>query len=187
MLLLTLRGTPTLYYGDELGMTNVPIPAERQQDPARFGPEGSRDPERTPMRWDGTARAGFTTGTPWLPLGDDLATVNVEAQRADERSMVTLHRRLLALRRANPALEIGAWQPLAASGGLLAYERRVTDRRVMDRRVIVALNLGDREMRAAIGDSRGRIVLSTHLDRESEAVSATVTLRASEGVVIDAT
>ena len=73
MLLLTLRGTPTVYYGEELGMEDVPIPPDLEQDPARFdGPNGGRDPERTPMRWDGSPGAGFTTGTPWLPVGGDL-------------------------------------------------------------------------------------------------------------------
>ena len=82
MLLLTLRGTPTIYYGDEIGMTDVDIPAAQEQDPARFDSvTGGRDPERTPMRWDATANAGFTTGEPWLPIGDDVATVNVATER----------------------------------------------------------------------------------------------------------
>ena len=74
MLLLTLRGTPTLYYGDELGMQNVPIPPEKERDPFGKNMPGTgqgRDPERTPMRWDTSRNAGFTIGEPWLPLGDD--------------------------------------------------------------------------------------------------------------------
>ena len=71
MLLLTLRGTPTIYYGDEIGMRDVPIPPERVQDPWEKNEPGlglGRDPERTPMQWDGRPKAGFTTGEPWLPL-----------------------------------------------------------------------------------------------------------------------
>src|SRR5205085_1184319 len=69
VLLMTLRGTPFVYYGDEIGMPDVPVPADRLQDPARFRSHG-RDPERTPMQWDNSPRASFTTGESWLPLGD---------------------------------------------------------------------------------------------------------------------
>src|SRR5205823_10111288 len=86
MLLLTLRGTPTLYYGDELGMENVPVPPEKEQDP--FGKNmpsvgQGRDPERTPMRWDTSENAGFSTAEPWLPLGDDWQVANVAVERQD--------------------------------------------------------------------------------------------------------
>ena len=103
MLLLTLRGTPTLYYGDELGMNDVEIPPEMVQDPFEKNVPGQghgRDPARTPMRWDGTDCAGFTNGTPWLPVANDYRTNNVAAERGDPTSMLTLHRRLLASRRA---------------------------------------------------------------------------------------
>src|SRR5215212_11925476 len=107
MLLLTLRGTPTMYQGEELGMTDVPIPPERVQDPWERNVPGlglGRDPERTPMPWDERAQGGFTTGEPWLPLGADVETVNVAAQATDPRSILSLTRALLALRRAEPAL-----------------------------------------------------------------------------------
>jgi alpha-glucosidase len=181
MLLLTLRGTPTLYYGDEIGMRNVPIPVELEQDPARFdGPNGGRDPARTPMRWDASPGVGFTTGTPWLPIGDDAATINVAAQRDDPTSMLNLHRRLIALRRAEPALAIGAWSPLAVEGDLLAYERSVPGRRL-----VVALNLGTGTVGADLSSvGSGRVVLSTHIDRDGGAADGEVALRADEGVVI---
>ena len=76
MLLLTLRGTPTLYYGDEIGMTDVPIPVDEVQDPFEKNEPGmglGRDPQRTPMQWSAAAHAGFTTGAPWLRLADDWA------------------------------------------------------------------------------------------------------------------
>ena len=84
MLLLTLRGTPTLYYGDEIGMRDVPIPPERVQDPLEKSVPGiglGRDPERTPMQWSAAPQAGFSTAEPWLPLAEDFAQVNVAAQR----------------------------------------------------------------------------------------------------------
>ena len=86
MLLLTLRGTPTMYYGDEIGMRDVEIPEEQIRDPweRRVPGQGlGRDPARTPMRWTSEANAGFTTGVPWLPIGDDVASLNVAAQRED--------------------------------------------------------------------------------------------------------
>ena len=102
MLLLTLRGTPTIYYGEEIGMTNVLIPPEQIQDAAEKNEPGlglGRDPERTPMPWDRSPFAGFTVGKPWLPLGPDHATVNVAAYRQSSDSILNLYRRLLALRR----------------------------------------------------------------------------------------
>ena len=151
MLLLTLRGTPTIYYGDELGMTDVPIPAGLEQDPARFhGPTGGRDPERTPMRWDGTPSAGFTSGRPWLPIGE-VGSVNVADQRGDARSMLSLYRRLLALRREEPALAVGDWAPIQARGGVLAYERMA-----LGRRFIVALELAGEPANVDLKGETGR-------------------------------
>jgi alpha-glucosidase len=184
MMLLTLRGTPTLYYGDEIGMRDVPIAAERVRDPFERNVPGlglGRDPERTPMQWSAARHAGFTSGEPWLPLAADAAAVNVEAQRADPRSLLTLHRRLLALRRAEPALQHGPFAPLRAGGGLLAWVRKHGDRRFL-----VVLNLGHQPAQYAppVLDVDGTMALSTHLDRDGERVLRTVELRADEGVVV---
>jgi alpha-glucosidase len=82
-MLLTLRGTPTLYYGDEIGMRNVPIPPDQMVDPQGLNGGESRDPQRSPMQWDASPNAGFTTGEPWLPLSEGYTNENVEAQRED--------------------------------------------------------------------------------------------------------
>jgi alpha-glucosidase len=140
LLLLTLRGTPTLYYGDEIGMTDVAIPADQVQDPRELREPGigmGRDPVRTPMAWDAGAHGGFTRGEPWLPLHADRATRNVAVQRDDPASMWRLTQSLLALRRAHPALALGDYHAIECGGDLLAYERRLGADRVL-----VVLNLG---------------------------------------------
>ncbi len=127
MLLLTLRGTPTLYYGDELGLADGAIPIDKVQDPRELREPGlglGRDPVRTPMPWDGSKNAGFTSATPWLPLNADWPTRNVAAMGGEPRSVLTLYRHLLALRIAHPALSIGDFALLGGKGDVLAYERR---------------------------------------------------------------
>ena len=180
MLLLTLRGTPTIYQGEELGMTDVAIPPDQVRDPWEKNVPGlglGRDPERTPMPWDASPNAGFTEGAPWLPLGSDWRTVNVAAQESDPRSMLSLYRALISLRRIEPALSVGAYAPVRAEKDVLAYERRA------DRRVLIALNLGGRP-RALRGVPAGTLRLSTYLDRAGEPVAATLRLRPDEGVVV---
>ncbi|RIK87668.1 MAG: alpha-amylase [Planctomycetota bacterium] len=184
MLLLTLRGTPTLYYGDELGMHNVPIPPDRVQDPFERNVPGmglGRDPERTPMPWNAEPRAGFTSGEPWLPISEESGHRNVESLRADPTSILTLYRRLLELRRREPALHIGDYVPLAAHGDVLAYRRRDEGARYL-----IALNFG---AEPGVLDLTGRtgcgkLVLSTHLDRDEEDFDCRVELRADEGVIV---
>jgi alpha-glucosidase len=180
MLLLTLRGTPTMYNGDELGMTDVDIPPELQQDPARYdGAERGRDPQRTPMPWTADAAGGFTTGTPWLPLGADVAERNVESQRRNPRSMLNLYRRLLALRRAEPALAVGAWAPLPSPPNVVAYERSVPGRRL-----VVALNLGGGDEIVDLDATPREVLISTH--ERAVLVGGRVALAPNEGVVLAA-
>ena len=181
MLLLTLRGTPTLYYGDELGMRDGDITRDAQRDPEGLRGGKSRDPERTPMRWDWSAAGGFTTGVPWLPIGDDVGAINVATERRDPDSMLELHRRLLALRRAEPALSVGDWAPITAEGELLAYERH----EAAGRRLAVFLNLGSSEL--VVPAPAGRIALSSCLDRDSEQVEGRLRLRPNEGVIVQVT
>ncbi|MFN2521551.1 MAG: alpha-amylase family glycosyl hydrolase, partial [Candidatus Limnocylindria bacterium] len=109
MLLLTLRGTPTMYYGDEILMEDVPIPPELIQDPFEILTPGrghGRDPERTPMQWNAEPNAGFcpSDATPWLPVAANYREVNVAAETADARLMLALTQHLLRLRAATPAL-----------------------------------------------------------------------------------
>jgi len=184
MLLLTLRGTPTLYYGDEIGMEDVEIPASLAQDPWENNVPGlglGRDPERTPMQWDAGPHAGFTTGRPWLPLSADASTVNVAVQREDPTSMLSLHRRLLALRRDHPALAVGRYELAEVAGDVLAYVRTAGEDRCL-----VCLNVGASPARLSISPAnpQGVIALSTLMDRSGETAGAVLDLRPHEGIVI---
>jgi alpha-glucosidase len=182
MLLLTLRGTPTIYYGDELGMLDGIIPPERVQDPWEKRVPGlglGRDPARTPMLWDEGQYAGFTTGTPWLPLAIDAATHNVAAQRQNPTSMLTLYRRLLALRRSTPALTVGTYTPLVAHHDILAYKREH-----QGTSYLVVLNLGPHPQHVEHAALQGQIVLSTHLDRSAQMTHGPLTLRGDEGLIV---
>ena len=184
MLLLTLRGTPTLYYGDEIGMADVPIAPEEVQDPFEKNEPGKglgRDPQRTPMPWDDRPNAGFTAGRPWLRLGADADVRNVQAQSADSASMLALYCRLLAWRRARPALHAGAWEPLGVHGEVLAYARSHEG----GDRVLVLLNFGEaeaplpRELQPEAAAARAW--LSTSARRTSS--EKPVTLLADEGLI----
>jgi alpha-glucosidase len=182
MMLLTLRGTPTMYYGDELGMHNVPIPPERVQDPFEKNVPGlglGRDPARAPMQWSTDLHAGFSAAEPWLPIADDYVCRCVEAEREDAHSMLTLYRRLLELRRREPALNVGDYRAAPAQGDMLAY-RRVEG----DSQFLIVLNLG-RDAAVFSGMMpAGKVEISTHLDRAGEAFNGRIELRPADGVVV---
>jgi alpha-glucosidase len=129
-LLMTLRGTPFLYYGEEIAQRNLVLPKGVAIDPpARRAsflfPWWNRDQARGPMAWRPEPGGGFTTGTPWLPLAPDAATRNVAAQAADPASVLSWYRRLIWFRRATPALQVGE-QEVVDTGDrdVLAYVRR---------------------------------------------------------------
>ena len=187
MLLLTLRGTPTLYYGDEIGMRQVAIAPDRVRDPFEKNVPGigvGRDGCRTPMQWDATDNAGFSTSTPWLPLADDFRHENVANLEADAASIFNLHKALIDLRKRLPPLRSGDHVPVAATGNLLLYRRQSEGRSIA-----VALNLGDEPVSIASMSSglTGEILLSTSLDRRGEIIDGTVDLRSNEGAIIGLT
>jgi alpha-glucosidase len=184
VLLLTLRGTPTMYYGDELAMVNVPIPPDRVQDPLEKNVPGKglgRDPCRTPMQWDDSPHAGFSICDPWLPVCDNYPVVNVRSEGEDPSSCLTLYRRLLALRRSHAALSLGAYEPIVATGDVLAYWRSLPDERLL-----IALNLGSKPCALTLEPHglKAHMLLSTHLDRVGEVIEGAVSLRADEGVIL---
>jgi alpha-glucosidase len=183
MLLLTLRGTPTIYFGDEIGMTQVAISPQQIRDPFEKRVPGlgvGRDGCRTPMQWDASANAGFSLADPWLPVADDFRHENFEKQRCDPTSMFNLYRRLIALRRSRKALVQGSYRPIAASGDLLLFVRG-KGRECL----LVALNMGKDPVSLPSKGLTGSLLLSSGADREGESVSGALDLRPHEGVVID--
>ena len=187
LLLLTLRGTPTVYYGDELGMQDVPVPPERARDPWGKRVPGlnlSRDPQRAPMPWDDSPNAGFcpSGAEPWLPITPDVAWCNVASQLADSRSMLSLTRALLALRRRETALSVGDYEPLVGSG--IPDDCLVYVRRSVGARWIVALNFSDEERSLSIDEPPATVHVSTHLDREESVSLRRFRLRGAEGCVL---
>jgi alpha-glucosidase len=182
VLLCTLRGTPTLYYGDELGMLDVPIPPEAVQDPYEKNVPGlglGRDPARTPMQWSPQPQAGFSSARPWLPLAADYRERNVEAQKADPSSMLHLYRELLELRRRRPSLALGSYRPLEPAPEVLGYLRELGP--CAD---AVLLNLSATSVGVSVPSEvgGGRVLVSTHPGRSGEPFDAW--LQANEAVVI---
>jgi len=192
LLLLTLRGTPTVYYGDEIGMEDVSIPPERIQDPAALNQPAvahifGRDPERTPMQWDDSPNAGFCPPamTPWLPLAEDFRQRNVARQDADPDSMLNLFRRVTALRQGEPALYRGTYREISlgeADAGVLGYLREAPGAR----RFLVLLNFAAHPWQldlAALG-AGAEVRVASHGGREGPVALNNLALGADEGLVL---
>jgi alpha-glucosidase len=179
VMLATLPGTTFLYYGEEIGMTDVAVPAAQATDP------NGRDPARTPMQWDlNLAGAGFTRGTPWRPV--PRAGVDVVSQLSDPDSLLRLYRRLLRLRHDHPALTSDAYQELAAGQDVYAYRRGDADRAV-----VIVLNFADGPRRASIElaghRGTGRVIVDSH--RQTAATTSVdlgrVDLLANQAIVVE--
>ena len=187
MLMLTLRGTPTLYYGDELGMTDVPVPPERQQDP--FGirvPGLGRDGCRSPMQWSDAPHAGFASphAECWLPVNPRYHETNVERQLADPTSFLNLYRWLQAYRKSTPALQWGSYRPLDE----MAEDCYIYLRQAERQKILVALNFSEWAQTlnlAALGTGIMRV--STYMDRESHSKLERLVMRPFEGVIVEFT
>lgn len=182
MLLLTLRGTPTMYYGDEIGMHDVHIPKEDVQDPFEKNVPGmghGRDPERTPMQWSGEEDAGFTTGIPWLPVANDFREINVEKQSSDPQSNLSFYRELIKLRKKHRALNSGSYSRHLADHTVLSYLREDGKNRFL-----IVLNFSNDFCNFNLGEWRGEVLLSTFLQNGQQEVDRNLRLRANEGLII---
>ncbi|QXP84377.1 alpha-amylase family glycosyl hydrolase [Methylococcus sp. Mc7] len=189
MLLLTLRGTPTCYYGDELGMENAVIPRERVRDPQALNQPAisgvfNRDSARTPLPWDASPNAGFAPEgvEPWLPLGEDWPATNVARQSDDPRSMLTFFRTLTALRQRNPALNQGDYEGVeTAADGVFAYTRTAGAERLL-----IVLDFAGCEHLLDLGElaDEAEILLSTGMRRAGRVDLRRLRLLANEGLVL---
>jgi alpha-glucosidase len=173
LLLLTLRGTPFLYYGEEIGMRDVRLKYRELRDPftKRYWPFlKGRDRARTPMQWDGTTHAGFTTGTPWLPVSPDWRRINVAVEREDPQSLLSLYRRLIRLRRQSFALRLGTFRCLdEGPRDCLIYVREWQG---TGERMLVAINFSNRPQRVPLRTLRepGDLLLSTDRTRDDRRI-----------------
>jgi alpha-glucosidase len=150
-LYLTLRGTPIMYYGEEIGMkTTPPTSKDEVKDPiGRTGwpKEKGRDGERTPMQWDGSTNAGFSTATPWLPVPPTFQTHNVAAESKDPNSVMEFYKKVLKIRHDNPALLEGSYKAInETDDNVLSYLRLYKDHGV-----VVALNMTNAPQKINVG------------------------------------
>jgi alpha-glucosidase len=185
MLLLTLRGTPTVYYGDEIGMRDVPIPFEEVQDPQGLNmPDKnlSRDPSRTPMQWDDSTQAGFTTAKPWLRIDRNYTAINVKKQKEDKNSMLMLYKRLIDLREREPSLIEGSYKPVYSDHQMISYLREKPGAPSF----LIILNLTHRPcyFRSRQSDMKGTVEISTASGLEGTEVNGTICVGGDEGFVI---
>ncbi|MDP1622787.1 MAG: alpha-glucosidase [Bacteroidales bacterium] len=165
-LLLTLMGTPFIYYGEEIGMHNAHIAKSQIRDPIgkRFWPLfNGRDKARTPMQWVPETKEGFTTGNPWLPLNKDTRLRNVRQQEGEPSSLLNLYRNLIKVRKTSEALQKGSWLPINnGQDGILAYLRNTENERIL-----VILNFLGRQKTLSLQEhTYGKILFSTHQSQD---------------------
>jgi alpha-glucosidase len=190
LVLLTIRGTPFLYYGEELGLRDVPIPKDEIIDPparrALVDPEfewWNRDQCRSPMPWDGEPGHGFTTGTPWLRFGEDAGLRNVAAQAVDPDSVLGVYRRVMAARRASEALRAGTLELVdTGTPDVLAWRREADDERLL----VIVNFAADERTTAVAGRQRHRALVGTHREPVAPLDDGRLVLRPLEGVVLAA-
>jgi alpha-glucosidase len=174
LMVLTLRGTPFIYYGEEIGQADVPIP------PALVVDVAGRDPERAPMPWAAGLGAGFTTGRPWLPIGTEAsAGINVEDEARDPGSMLAFTRQAIWCRRRSPALRHGTYRRLDVESGVYAFLREAAGERL-----VVLLEFEGRARRldiaSALGESAGNATLEVSTRGDGAARGPSIDLRAVE-------
>lgn len=186
MLLLTLRGTPTIYYGEEIGMTDVPIPLEEVQDPmGKNMPEKnlSRDPARTPMQWNSKPFGGFSEVKPWLRLDKTYARNNMERQMKDENSMLVLYRKLINLRKSEVALYLGDYLPVGSDHQYIAYKRCYPGAKSF----LIILNLTHKPCYFSISGFtfKGIIKVATVAELEGLHIENKMDLSGDEGIIVE--
>lgn len=181
--LLTVRGTPTMFYADELGKQDTEIDPAKCTDP-QFIIDPTlicRDVARTPMQWDSSKNAGFSeSDQTWLPVASDYNKVNVEAYSNQGDSILNLYRNLIWLRKRTPALNSGEIEFIESNQpNVLSYRRYSGDSSYS-----VVLNLTDKPVEVLIEGLNGEVLFNTYLQRKNEQVFKLVQLEANEGIII---
>jgi alpha-glucosidase len=184
VLLLTIKGTPFIYYGEEIGMTNGKLNKNQIADPLgkRFWPFfKGRDRARTPMQWNSGHNAGFSKGTPWLPLNKDYSELNVEAESKDPASVLNLYKKLISFRNNSIALQSGDWIPvIEGEKGILVYIRIKRGDQIL-----VLLNFRSRSVKIFLPVSiPGNVLVSTHRTEGASLKSGEIYLFPFEATVM---
>jgi alpha-glucosidase len=190
VILLSIRGTPFMYYGEEIGLRDVQVPEDEIIDPparrALIDPDfewWNRDGCRSPMPWTDEPGHGFTTGRPWLRFGEDAVTRNVAAQNADPDSVLATYRRLIALRRSSVALRSGTLRVIeTGTRDVLAWSRDVPGERVL-----VVVNFADAQIQTNVAVGAGatyRVLAGSHLHPAAPGADGSLSLRPLEAVVL---
>ncbi len=178
LLQLTMPGISTIYYGEEIGMSDVAIPQSKLLDKGR-GSSGNRDVARTPMQWSDDEYAGFSCMAPWLPTSRYSHSCNVVTEINDDDSFLNLYRQLLGLRQANDILIKGSYTPIKSYKDILAFERAYGDEKY-----VIVLNFSAKKRDVFVTYS-GAVIASTHPARPPHiARNGEVTLRSYEGIVV---
>jgi alpha-glucosidase len=173
VLLLTLRGTPFLYAGEELGLVDAEVPREQQQDP-----QGRRDGCRAPIPWDPTSTHGWQRSDNWLPFPPESTERNAATLRSDPNSILHLYRRLLELRRSSRPLQVGDMNVLDAPSGLVSWERSVDDDRV-----VVAVNMTNEPVSFAL-EGAWSTAIDSAVDADGDRRPYDGTVAPQSGVVL---
>jgi len=186
MMLLTLRGTPFIYYGEEIGMKEAKLKREEIKDPVGlkwFPFYQGRDGCRTPMQWNSEKNAGFTQVKPWLPIGPELDQRNVASQDQDPASLLNFYRQMVNLRRSNPALQVGSYASVVEGVPADCY---FFQRELDSKRFLVALNISrkKRQFNLNLLPGEPRLLLSTIAERQAGAVKEELLLDPLEGAVL---
>lgn len=183
LLQLTLRGTPFIYYGEELGMKNVEVPAEKVRDPMAVNMKGynfGRDPERSPMQWNKNEFAGFSESEPWLPVEKDYTDKNVYSESKDPTSFLNLYKKIISTRRNLNALRFGKYIPLDFKNmKLLGFIREFENEKVL-----IIVNFSEEEQTAKLPDGKWEIILSTYMDSQEKEQTNKINLRSSESFIL---
>ncbi len=182
MLQLTLRGMPTIYYGEEIGMKDVPIPKELVQDPFEKNVPGmglGRDPSRTPLQWNSEKHAGFSSVNPWLPTAENYRSVNIAEESQDPRSFLNLYKQLIHFRKRSETLLFGTYTSLVIKKkDVFAYIREYKKEKIL-----IVLNFSGKQKMVELPFVQGKIILNTGLDQQKGSVKKLqkISLRPHEG------